>query len=524
MQSDGPGPNRTVFVHERCRDPPVNEHLGVGQAPLPASFGDSMKRYERALVWFRRDLRLEDNAALSRALEEAEAVYCVFVFDSEILNALPRKNDRRVEFIWESLQELKAGLVAFGGDLYVLHGRAREEIPALAMELEIQAVYVNHDYEPAAIDRDEDVRRRLDAQQCALHTFKDQVIFEKSEILNAQERPYVVFTPYKKAWLEKLNHRDTDPYLVANRSDSLAKVTDLPMPDLEDIGFFRTNLSQLNIPAGASGAKALFDNFLGRIGDYARLRDYPAAAGPSLLSVHLRFGTISIRELVRTAVRLDADADARDGAGTWLSELIWREFYFSILFHFPHVVEGAFRREYDALQFENRESHFHRWCEGQTGYPLVDAAMRQINATGYMHNRLRMLAASFLVKDLHVDWRWGERYFAHNLNDYDLSANNGGWQWSASTGCDAQPYFRIFNPVTQSKKFDPQGTFIRYQLPELTGVPDRYLHEPWTMPPEVQRASGCVIGQTYPGPIVNHAAARKKTLEIYAAVRSDAGS
>ena len=483
-----------------------------------------MRRYERALVWFRRDLRLEDNAALSRALEEARAVYCVFVFDAEILDALPRKDDRRVEFIWESLQELKAALVAFGGDLYVLHGRAREEIPTLAMRLEIQAVYTNHDYEPAAIDRDDNVRRRLDAQGCALHTFKDQVIFEKFEILSAQERPYVVFTPYKKAWLDKLNHRDTEPYGVMNHSGSLARTTDLPMPELEDIGFVRTNLSALNIPAGTSGAKALFENFLGRIGDYARLRDYPAAAVPSLLSVHLRFGTISIRQLVRAAVRLDADVDARDGSSTWLSELIWREFYFSILFHFPHVVDGAFRREYDALEFENRESYFHRWCEGQTGYPLVDAAMRQINSTGYMHNRLRMLAASFLVKDLHVDWKWGERYFAHNLNDYDLSANNGGWQWSASTGCDAQPYFRIFNPVTQSKKFDPHGAFIRNQLPELASVPDRYLHEPWTMLPEVQRASGCVIGKTYPAPIVDHAAARKETLAMYSAVRSDSGT
>ena len=479
-----------------------------------------MKRYERALVWFRRDLRLEDNAALSRALEETKAVYCVFVFDVEILDALPRKNDRRVEFIWESLQELKAALVGFGGDLYVLRGRARDEIPSLALQLQIQAVYANHDYEPAAMDRDDDVRRRLDAQRCAFHTFKDQVIFEKSEILNAQERPYVVFTPFKKAWLEKLDHRHTEPYSVVNHSGSLARATDLPMPELEDIGFARTNLAEINIPAGMRGAKALFENFLGRIGDYARLRDYPAAAGPSLLSVHLRFGTISIRELVRTAVRLDADGDARDGAATWLSELIWREFYFSILFHFPRVVDGAFRPEYDALQFENRESHFHRWCEGNTGYPLVDAAMRQINTTGYMHNRLRMLAASFLVKDLHVDWKWGERYFAHNLNDYDLSANNGGWQWSASTGCDAQPYFRIFNPVTQSKKFDPQGAFIRHQLPELARVPDRYLHEPWAMPPEVQRACGCVIGQSYPEPIVDHTAARKKTLEIYAAVRS----
>jgi len=483
-----------------------------------------MKRYERALVWFRRDLRLEDNAALSRALEEANSVYCVFVFDTEILDALPVKADRRVEFIWQSLQVLKAELVASGGELHVLHGRAREAVAVLAMRLEIQAVYANHDYEPGAVARDDDVRRRLAAQQCAWHTFKDQVIFERSEILNAQGRPYVVFTPYKKAWLAKLQRGDTDSHRVADRTSALAKVTNQPMPELEDIGFARTNLSERDMPAGTSGAKSLFESFLGRIGDYAQLRDYPAAAGPSMLSVHLRFGTISIRSLVRTVIELDADASTRAGASTWLSELIWREFYFSILHHFPHVVDGAFRQEFDTLQFENRESHFRRWCEARTGYPLVDAAMRQINSTGYMHNRLRMVAASFLVKDLHVDWKWGERYFAHNLNDYDLSANNGGWQWCASTGCDAQPWFRIFNPVTQSKKFDPKGTFIRSQLPELAQVPEKFLHEPWMMPPEVQRASECIIGRTYPGPIVDHAAARKKTLAIYSAVRSAPGA
>ena len=511
-------------MHKSLRKPPVTGEPGVEEAPLHTASGKAMKRYERALVWFRRDLRLDDNAALSRALEEAKSVYCVFVFDTEILDVLPGKTDRRVEFIWRSLQALKAELVASGGELHVLHGRAREAIPALAVRLDIQAVYANHDYEPAAVARDDDVGGRLAAQRCAWHTFKDQVIFEKSEILNAQGRPYVVFTPYKKAWLTRLGRGDADSHRVMDRTSALAKLSNQPMPELEEIGFARTNLSQLGIPTGTSGAKALFDNFLGRIGDYAQLRDYPAAAGPSMLSVHLRFGTISIRRLVRTAIQLDADSGTRVGAGTWLSELIWREFYFSILHHFPHVVGGAFRQEYDALQFENRESHFHSWREARTGYPLVDAAMRQINSTGYMHNRLRMIAASFLVKDLHVDWKWGERYFAYNLNDYDLSANNGGWQWCASTGCDAQPWFRIFNPVTQSKKFDPNGAFIRSQLPELAEVPEKYLHEPWTMPPEVQRASRCVIGRTYPGPIVDHAAARKKALAIYSAVRSDSGT
>ena len=483
-----------------------------------------MKQYERALMWFRRDLRAEDNAALSRVLDEARAVFCVFVFDTEILDVLPGKHDRRVEFIWQSLAELKSELQALGGDLHVLHGRAREEIPAFADKHQIEAVYANHDYEPAALDRDRDVADRLEAQSCAWHTYKDQVIFERAEILNAEERPYVVFTPYKKAWLGKLSQRDTDAYPVAELADALASERAGPMPELESIGFARTNLAQLDLAGGAQNAANLFGDFLGRIGDYARSRDYPALAGPSRLSVHLRFGTISIRKLVRTAVELDADNEERDGAATWLSELIWREFYFSILHHFPHVAESAFRREYDELEWENNEKHFHRWCNAETGYPLVDAAIRQINATGYMHNRLRMVSASFLVKDLHIDWRWGERYFAQHLNDFDLSANNGGWQWCASTGCDAQPYFRIFNPVTQSKKFDPHGAFIRSQLPELSDVPDKYVHEPWKMPPEVQRASGCLIGENYPEPIVDHAAARKKTLAIYSAVRSDVKS
>jgi deoxyribodipyrimidine photo-lyase len=483
-----------------------------------------MKRYDRALMWFRRDLRAEDNAALSRALNEAAAVYCVFVFDSEILETLPSTCDRRVEFIWHSLVELKSSLRALGGDLNVLYGRARDVIPAFSLKHQIQAVYTNHDYEPVALDRDHDVAARVRAQPCDWNAFKDQVIFEKSEILNAEQRPYVVFTPYKKAWLAKLGRGDLDPYPVAERAKSLAPGDDRPMPELESIGFARTNFSQLDIAAGSAGAKRLFENFLGRIGEYAKQRDFPAMAGPSRLSVHLRFGTISIRKLVRSAVELDADTESRAGAGTWLSELIWREFYFSILHHFPHVVGHAFRREYDNLAFDNNRSYFRRWRNAETGYPLVDAAMRQINSTGYMHNRLRMVSASFLVKDLHIDWRWGERYFAQHLNDFDLSANNGGWQWCASTGCDAQPYFRIFNPVTQSKKFDPRGVFIRSQLPELSGVPDKYLHEPWKMPLQVQNASGCLIGKNYPGPIVDHAAARKKTLALYAAVRSDSGS
>jgi deoxyribodipyrimidine photo-lyase len=278
------------------------------------------------------------------------------------------------------------------------------------------------------------------------------------------------------------------------------------------LGFESTNLSELALPTGSSGGRAWFDEFVARIGHYRERRDYPALRGPSYLSVHLRFGTLSIRELIRAARRARGE-----GPQVWLSELIWREFYFMILYHHPHVVTHAFRPAFDRIGFENRRDLFEAWCEARTGYPLVDAAMRQINQTGYMHNRLRMVTASFLVKDLHVDWRWGERYFARKLNDYDLAANNGGWQWAASTGCDAQPYFRIFNPETQSRKFDPQGRFIRLFVPELGPVSDRFIHAPWTMSATEQAKVRVKIGQDYPAPIVDHAQARRAALKMYAA-------
>jgi deoxyribodipyrimidine photo-lyase len=291
---------------------------------------------------------------------------------------------------------------------------------------------------------------------------------------------------------------------------SLAAPPDARCPALADLGFVPTNLSEVPVPTGMSGAQHLLEDFLDRIRAYHERRDYPAVKGPSYLSVHLRFGTVSIREL---AGRAQAEGGA--GAETWLSELVWRDFYFAVLHHFPHVVGHAFKRELDHVSFDNDPGRWRAWCAGLTGYPLVDAALRQINQTGYMHNRLRMVAASFLVKDLHVDWRWGERYFADHLNDFDLAANNGGWQWAASTGCDAQPYFRIFNPVTQSKRFDPDGKFIRRYVPELARVPDRHVHAPWAMRPVDQEAAGCVIGRDYPAPVVDHDRSRQITLERY---------
>jgi deoxyribodipyrimidine photo-lyase len=346
-------------------------------------------------------------------------------------------------------------------------------------------------------------------------TCKDQVIFEKDEVLTQDGRPFSVFTPYKNAWLKRVDGFFMQPYPTEKYFDRLAPVRDQAMPALGDIDFKPTNLLELKITPGMAGARKLFANFKKRMAEYHERRDFPALKGPSYLSVHLRFGTISIRTLASAAWQA-----ANRGAAVWLSELIWRDFYFMILHHHPRVAAHAFRPEYDALEFANDENLFRAWCEARTGYPLVDAAMRQLNQTGYMHNRLRMVVASFLVKDLHVDWRRGERYFAAQLNDFDLAANNGGWQWAASTGCDAQPYFRIFNPVTQSQKFDAQGEFIRKYVPELSRCDDKFIHAPWLMNATQQARTGVVIGRDYPAPVVDHAAARAITLEIYQRARA----
>ena len=469
---------------------------------------------QKALVWFRRDLRDHDHAALSAALASGNAVYCCFVFDTRILDALPTKHDRRVHFIHGSLLELDAALRRSGGGLIVRHGQASEEIPRLASELGVSAVFANRDYEPAAKERDGEVAAKLAAQGIAFHDFKDQAIFDGNEILTQATRPFSVFTPYKNAWKKRLTATAWAAHPCNGRlaGNELAGV-----PELGAIGFAATDLTELGIVAGMSGARGLWDDFRAkRINRYGALRDFPAIKGVSYLSVHLRFGTISIRELIRAAVADKADA--------WLGELIWRDFYFMILDHYPHVASRAFKPEYDAIAWDHWPEGFAAWCAGRTGYPLVDAAMRQLMHSGWMHNRLRMVTASFLTKDLGIDWRLGERHFADQLNDFDLSANNGGWQWAASSGCDAQPYFRIFNPVTQSEKFDREGRFIRRYVPELAKLPDKYIHAPWRMSQAEQEALGVVIGRDYPLPVIDHARAREKTLARYAVVRKTACS
>jgi deoxyribodipyrimidine photo-lyase len=470
-----------------------------------------MQKHQKSLVWFRRDLRDYDHAALYHALKNSAQVFCIFVFDNEILDLLEDKADRRVEFIWESIKALKAALQSHGGDLIVAHGKAREIIPQQAKKFGVDAVFSNRDYEPSAMARDAAVEQALSQDDIEFHQFKDQVIFEKDEVLTQQGKPYGVFTPYKNAHLKKLNDFYLKPYPTDRYFSHLAKHQAEAIPELESLGFQRTNLSQMKLPTGMQGAKSLFEDFIDRIKQYKEARDYPAVKGPSYLSVHLRFGTISIRQLARTAWQMGGG-----GPETWLSELIWRDFYFQILYHNPKIADGeAYKAEFNHLPFPNDKRLFEAWCKGETGYPLVDAAMRQLNQTGYMHNRLRMVVASFLVKDLLIDWRWGERYFTEKLIDFDLSANNGGWQWAASTGCDAQPWFRIFNPTTQSEKFDPAGKFIRKYIPELTACSNKEIHAPWLIPGLRQAMLGIEIGKNYPLPVVDHALQREKTLSLY---------
>ena len=474
-----------------------------------------MAAYRSALFWFRRDLRDDDNAGLYYALRSAAAVHCAFVFDRAILDALQDRADRRVEFIRESVAELERSLRARGGGLIVLHDDARTAIPQLAQRLGVEAVFANGDYEPEALARDTAVEQALVADGRRMHRAKDQAIFEKDEVLTQAGRPFTVFTPYRNAWMKLLEPFYVEAYPVEKHLAPLAKPPfDSPVPTLAQLGFEHTNLGKFPVGTGMSGGRRLLADFEPRIDRYRDARDFPAVKGVSYLSVHNRFGTVSIRALARMAL-----AHQGEGARTWISELVWRDFYFQVLWHHPRAAQVSFKAEFEHLDWPNDPALFAAWTEARTGYPLVDAAMRQINQTGFMHNRLRMVTASFLCKDLLVDWRWGERYFAAHLNDFDLAANNGGWQWAASTGCDAQPYFRIFNPVTQSEKFDPGGKFIRRYLPELARVPDAFIHAPWKLSLAEQQAVGCVIGRDYPAPVVEHAVQRDKALALYGARR-----
>lgn len=475
--------------------------------------------YTRTLCWLRRDLRLSDHTALAEACRNGGETVLAFIFDTNILDQLPDRNDRRMTFIVRSLAELEESLRRLGSTLIVRRGDPVDEIPRLVESLDIDAVFFNRDYEPYAKRRDEEVTARLRAAGCAVHSFKDHVVFEGDEIRTGQGTPFKVFTPYRNGWMARLAS-DGNREATAERAPDLRRLA--PARTLEEkaeqwpierLGFTEAHLW---LEPGERAAHERLKNFAATMIDYDRLRNVPEANGTSGLSAHLRFGTISTRECVRQALRTPGP-----GATSWLNELIWREFYQMILDQFPYVVDRAFKSEYDRIEWPGDDESFAAWCQGRTGYPIVDAAMRRFNETGWMHNRLRMVTASFLTKDLLVDPRLGEAYFARYLLDYDLAANNGGWQWSASTGCDAQPYFRIFNPTSQSEKFDPEGTFIRLGCPELSGFSRKRIHSPAGADIFEQQAAECIIGEDYPHPIVDHATQRERALRLFKSVLSE---
>jgi deoxyribodipyrimidine photo-lyase len=477
-----------------------------------------------SLIWFRRDLRVDDHAALHHALRSARRVVGVFVFDTAILDGLPA-DDRRVQFLYDSVCQLDARLRQMGGYLIVRSGRAAQVIPQLAAELDAESVFANHDYEPDAIARDRLVQDALRTAGRSLQTFKDQVIFERDEVLTLAGGPFSVFTPYKNAWLKRLGREPAalQPFETAAHAAALAPAPpDYALPTLASLGF-TPNAAPVAHP-GMAGAAQLLDGFQARLARYDHERDFPALDATSRLSVHLRFGTLSVRGLVAMLQARIQDGSGGPGAPVWLAELIWREFYMMILARHPRVVTQSFKQAFDAVAWDDgaaADALFDAWCAGRTGYPLVDAAMLQLNRTGFMHNRLRMVTASFLTKDLGIDWRRGERYFALKLNDYEMASNNGGWQWAASTGCDAQPWFRIFNPVTQSRRFDADGAFIRRYLPQLGKLEGAAIHAPWLAKPEALVRAGVVLGRDYPRPVVDHEEARAKTLARFKALKND---
>jgi deoxyribodipyrimidine photo-lyase len=423
-----------------------------------------------SIFWFRRDLRLFDNHALFRALKSGNRVLPVFIFDTEILEKLNAKNDARVSFIFAEIERIKTKLEKLGSSLKVFHAKPVDAFRELSEQFEIKAVFANKDYEPYATERDKRVGELLKSKNIEFNLFKDQVIFEENEVLKDDGTPYTVFTPYSKKWKQVLNETEIQVFPSEKLSENFLKTKPFAFPELKELGFEKNDI-KIHSPEISEEI----------IRNYSKTRDLPVLNGTTRLGVHLRFGTVSIRELTRKAL---------DWSETFLNELIWRNFFSTILWHFPHVVDKSFKPKYDFIQWRNNEKEFERWCNGETGYPMVDAGMRELNETGFMHNRVRMVTASFLTKHLLIDWRWGEAYFAEKLLDYELASNNGNWQWAAGTGCDAAPYFRIFNPESQLKKFDTKGEYVRKWVPEIGTL-------------------------KYPQPIVEHKFARERALKVY---------
>jgi len=422
------------------------------------------------IFWFRRDLRFHDNHALFEALNSGFPVLPIFVFDTHILKNSANKKDLRLIFIHQQLLRLKSEFEKRGSSLLMLYGNAEEVFRDLFTRFRINAIYTNHDYEPYARERDERIMKIAGQHHICFYSFKDQLVFEKDEILKKDGKPYTVFTPYSRRWKECINNEALPGFPSENDTDHLYKTAPFPVIGLEEMGFVQA-------PAVFPEIDLSDRMFL----QYAKTRDFPAPDSTSKAGLHLRFGTVSIRQVVKKAL---------EKSEIYLNELIWREFFMQILWHFPHVVHLSFRSKYDHIQWRNNEHEFEAWCRGETGYPIVDAGMRQLNESGFMHNRVRMITASFLTKHLLVDWRWGEAYFASLLLDYELSSNNGNWQWAAGTGCDAAPYFRIFNPGAQALKFDPEKTYIYKWIPDYKC--DHYLP-----------------------PIADHGFARQRALETY---------
>lgn len=422
-----------------------------------------------SFFWFRRDLRLNDNTGLIAALKASQNVQPIFIFDETILDGLP-KDDARVNFIWNALNNINVALKEQGASLLIKQGNPITIWEDLIKNYSIESVYLNRDYEPKTIERDKKVRFLLESNAISIFDFKDHVFFEKDEILKSDGTPYTVYTPYKNKWLEKFRHTNS---MIPEKNESLLthyKKSNYPLPSLKDIGFETSKI--ISPPYALKG-----------IDDYDQHRDYPAKNKTTLVGHHLRFGTISIRSLVYFSNKRNA---------TYLSELIWRDFFAQILHHFPYVVDAPFKVKYTHIAWRNNEEEFKLWCEGKTGYPIVDAGMRQLNETGFMHNRVRMITASFLIKHLLIDWRWGEAYFAEKLLDYDLASNNGNWQWAAGTGCDSAPYFRVFNPTLQQEKFDKEKLYIKQWIPDFNE-------------------------STYRAPIVDHKMARERAISTYKA-------
>lgn len=457
-----------------------------------------------SLCWVRRDLRLHDHAALSKATSDGETSM-VFIFDSVILNKLKDKNDSRITFIYQSLQEMEREIKKHGSSLIIRYGDPVDIIPELAKELNVTQVYCNRDYEPYAKERDTKVGKKLVALGIGFDQFKDHVIFEKHEVKTNQDGIYKVFTPYKNKWIENFEHTGKMIPDFKAQLKNLRKFKNqkniLEHDWYKEIGFTETTPW---LPGGTKAGLQRLEFFEGIIHEYKDKRNFPAIDGTSLLSAYIRHGNISIRDMLRMG-----SAHRSEGAKTWVSELIWRDFYQMILDAYPHVEKSPFKKEYGKIKWQGKGPHFEAWCEGRTGFPLIDAAMRCLNATGRMHNRLRMVVASFLCKTLLINWQKGEMYFAEKLLDYDLAANNGGWQWAASSGCDAQPYFRIFNPYSQSEKFDPKGDFIREWMPELAHLSSKEIHHP-----PLEKVPD------YISPIVSYEENREKALFMYSVVKN----